>query len=230
MADRRVSPALGPREHRYYRCTRYTKGDHPRVRVREADLDGQVLALFGKMRIENESVRGWIVEVLRARGQDVQQQASQESATIAKELAQVRQQAERLLTLRLMDEITPETFRSKSEELRAKESRLALRLEGQGRQQAERIDLAVKVFELSQSLGEKWVASDTLEKRQLLEIVCLNLTLYGVSLVPEMRKPFDLVAEGLLVSSCRGERSSAEPDNSTGGLEIMLTAADLQAA
>ena len=195
--------STGPREHRYYRCARYSKGDHPRVRMRESELDGQMLALFGKMRIEDESVRGWIVDVLRARGQDVQQQASQESATIAKELAQVRQQAERLLTLRLMDEITPETFRSKSEELRAKESSLALRLEGQGRQQAERIDVAVKVFELSQSLGEKWVTSDTLEKRQLLEIICLNLTLDGVTLVPEMRKPFDMVAEGLLVSSSR---------------------------
>jgi len=198
--------STGPREYRYYRCGQYSKGDHPRDRMREVDLDGQMLALFAKMRIEDESVRGWIVDVLRARGQDVQQQASQETAAITKELAQVRQQAERLLTLRLMDEITPETFRSKSEELRAKESSLALRLEGQGRQQAERHDVAVKVFELSQSLGEKWVTSDTLEKRQLLEIVCLNLTLDGVTLVPEMRKPFDLVAEGLLVSSSRGNR------------------------
>jgi len=64
----------------------------------------------------------------------------------------------------------------------------------------------VNVFELSQSLGEKWVASDTLEMRQLLDIVCLNLTLDGVTLVPEMRKPFDMVAEGLLVSSSRGNR------------------------
>jgi len=64
----------------------------------------------------------------------------------------------------------------------------------------------VRVFELSQALGEKWVAADTMEKRQLLEIVCLNLTLDGATLVPEMRKPFDMVAEGLLVSSCRGNR------------------------
>ncbi len=163
--------ATGPREHRYYRCARYNKADHPRVRVREADFDGQMLALFAKMRIEDESVRGWIVDVLRARGQDVQAEAREESERIAKQLAQVRQQAERLLTLRLMDEITPETFRSKSEELKGQEGRLVLRLEGQGRQQSERADLAVRVFELSQALGEKWVASDTLEKRQLLEIV-----------------------------------------------------------
>jgi len=61
------------------------------------------------------------------------------------------------------------------------------------------------VFELSQTLATKWVAADIPEKRLLLEIVCLNWTLDGVSLSPTMRKPFDLLAEGLLVSSSRGE-------------------------
>jgi len=61
--------------------------------------------------------------------------------------------------------------------------------------------LAVKVFELSQALAAKWLAADIAEKRLLLEIIGLNWTLDGVSLVPQMRKPFDLLAEGLLVSS-----------------------------
>src|SRR5947207_1161190 len=39
-----------------------------------------------------------------------------------------------------------------------------------------------------------------------LEIVCLNWTLGGVSLVPEWRKPFDLLAEGLLTKESRGDR------------------------
>ena len=64
--------------------------------------------------------------------------------------------------------------------------------------------MAVKVFELSQALSEKWLVADTTEKRLLLEIICLNWTLDGVTLVPQMRKPFDLLVEGLLVSSSRG--------------------------
>jgi hypothetical protein len=39
------------------RCAKYTKAGHPRVRVPEADLDKQVLAVFDKMRIEDEGVR-----------------------------------------------------------------------------------------------------------------------------------------------------------------------------
>jgi hypothetical protein len=35
-------------------------------------------------------------------------------------------------------------------------------------------------------------------KRRLLEIVCLNCRLDDVTLVPTMRKPFDVLAEGLI--------------------------------
>ena len=42
--------------------------------------------------------------------------------------------------------------------------------------------------------------------QSLLEIVCLNCRLEGKNLVPTMRKPFDMLAEGLELSKNRGER------------------------
>ena len=79
--------------------------------------------------------------------------------------------------------------------------------------------MAVKVFELSQALTSKWLAADIAEKRLLLEIICLNWTLDGVTLVPQMRKPFDMLAEGLLVSSSRGDRRLTFP-NDMGSLRL----------
>lgn len=58
--------------------------------------------------------------------------------------------------------------------MRSQETRLQTRLEGFGRQQSQRAELAVKVFELSQSLGNKGLAADIAEKRLLLEIIGLN--------------------------------------------------------
>jgi site-specific DNA recombinase len=52
------------------------------------------------------------------------------------------------------------------------------------------------VFELSQTLKEQWLTADYAAKRRLLEIVCLNCRLDGVTLCPEMRKPFDVLVEG----------------------------------
>jgi len=50
------------------------------------------------------------------------------------------------------------------------------------------------------------IAAAIAEKLKLLEIICLNWTLNGVEFVSEMKKPFDLLVEGLLVPSSRGDR------------------------
>jgi site-specific DNA recombinase len=199
------STAAGPRTYRYYRCAAYNKGEHPRVRLNEAEFDKQVLSLIGRMRIDDEALRDWIVSVLRAKSKTAEQSAVSERDALQRELEGVRKQKQRLLDLRLLDEIESSTFAEKQAELRSKETRLQTKLEGCGRQQSERADLAVKAFELSQSLTSKWLAADIAEKRLLLEIICLNWTLDGVTLVPQMRKPFDVLVEGLLVSSSRGD-------------------------
>ena len=44
----------GERDYNYYRCSKYSSKGHPRIRLTEADLDAQVLALFAKLRIEDD--------------------------------------------------------------------------------------------------------------------------------------------------------------------------------
>lgn len=94
----------------------------------------------------------------------------------------------------------------KSMEIRGRIARLTLLLEAADRGRDEHADLARKAFELSQTLTERWVVADCAAKRQILEIVCLNFRLDGVSLVPEWRKPFDVVVKGLSVLSSRGDK------------------------
>ena len=67
-------------------------------------------------------------------------------------------------------------------------------------------ELAVKAFELSQSLEQRWVKADARTKRQLLQIVCLNYSLDGATLVPTIRKPFDILVEGPISKNNRGDR------------------------
>jgi len=74
------------------------------------------------------------------------------------------------------------------------------------RSRNETIDIAVKAFELSQSLRSKWVAADYAAKRRILEIVCLNCSLDDVNLCATMRKPFDLLAKGLVSKDSRGDK------------------------
>jgi hypothetical protein len=52
---------------------------------------------------------------------------------------------------------------------------------------------------------EKWLTADVRAKLQSLEIVCLNFRLVDVTLVPQIRKPFDVLAEGLVLKNSRGD-------------------------
>ena len=108
--------------------------------------------------------------------------------------------------MRLAEEIDEATFARKHTEMRDRLASIKLQLDVLDRSHDETADLAAKVFELSQTLKQQWLTADYAAKRRLLEIVFLNCRLDDVTLVPTMRKPFDVLVEGLLSENSRGDR------------------------
>ncbi len=194
------------KEYVYYRCSQYNAPGHPRVRLNEEKIDLQMLAIFDKMRIESDDVREWFAAQLRVRTKFEQEDARLKAEEIQRQLSLLRQQQTRLLNLRLLDEIDQETMAEKATELRDREANFKLRLDACDLGRHENGEIAIKAFELSQHLRSKWLTADYSVKRRYLEIVFLNFVLDDVTLVPETRKPFDLLVEGPLVSSSRGDR------------------------
>lgn len=74
----------------------------------------------------------------------------------------------------------------------------------------ETAELAAKVLEFSQTFRQQWLTADYAAKRRILEIVRLNFRLDGATLVPTMRKPFDVLAEGLISENSRGDKTPIE--------------------
>ena len=99
----------------------------------------------------------------------------------------------------MADDIDQEVFARKSTEIRDRLASIKLQIDALDRSHDETAELASKVFELSQTLRQQWLTADYDAKRRILEIVCLNCQLDGATLVPEIRKPFDVLAEGLLL-------------------------------
>ena len=195
----------GAKEYVYYRCSRYNAKDHPRIRLTERELDEQVLELFDRIRIEDEKVRSWFHRVLRERTRQTQEENRERSGQLKRQLALVEQQKDRLLNLRLMEEIRAETFAAKNTDLRDRAAQIRLQLEACDRGRDENAGIVVKAFELSRVLREKYVNAEPVAKRHILEIVCLNFTLQDATLVPTIGKPFDVLAEGLVLSNGRGD-------------------------
>jgi site-specific DNA recombinase len=165
-----------------------------------------MFALFDKLRVEDAEFRDTFREQLRKATNWELGRSSQEDGELKKRHTEVVRQQGQLLNLRLLEEINADTYAAKAQELRDEESELRLQIEGASRNRNETIDIAIKAFELSQNLRAKWFAADWAAKRRILEIVCLNWKLDGVSLVPEWRKPFDLLAEGLQKKDSREYR------------------------
>jgi site-specific DNA recombinase len=194
----------GTREYVYYRCTKYNAPGHPRTRVTEAELDRQMLALFDKMRIEDPAVRDWFRAVLASQTRDAQADSRAQRSELQRQTTLLVAQQDRLLNLRINDQIDEATFGRKQTELRDRLASIKLQLEVVDRSHDETADLAMKVFELSQTLREQWITADYTAKRRILEIVCLNCQLVDGTLCPTIRKPFDVLAEGLLVPDSGG--------------------------
>jgi DNA invertase Pin-like site-specific DNA recombinase len=213
----------GEKAYTYYRCTYYNVPGHPRIRVTEADLDRQVLAVFAKMRIEDDDVREWFQTVLRSQTRDAQQESLAQRAELQRQETLLVSQQDRLLNMRLGDEVDEATFAKKQTEIRDRLSSIKLQIEILDRSHDEMTDLASKVFELSQTLTDKWLNADYATKRRILEIVFLNCRLDDVTLVPTIRKPFDVLAEGLVSENSRGERIFTQP-------KIEFKAEDFRAA
>lgn len=72
------------------------------------------------------------------------------------------------------------------------------------RSRVEKGELALKMFELSQTLEDKWLTSDYRAKRRLLEMVCLNFSLHDVNLDMTLNKVFSALTEDLVLAENRG--------------------------
>ena len=194
----------GEHHYIYYRCSGYTAAGHPRVRVTEAELDRQVLELFGRMRVEDPEIRDWFRAVLASQTRDAQSDARAQREELLRQSSLLVAQQDRLLNLRLGEEVDQDTFARKHTELRDRLASIKLQLDVLDRSHDETAELAARVFELSQTLQNTWVSADYATKRRILEIVCLNCRLDGASAVFTTRKPFDVLVEGLDLSKSRG--------------------------
>ena len=184
--------------------------DHPRIRLTERQLDSQMLAIFDSLRVEDDEFRDTFREQLRQATNWEFAQASKEDGVLKNRHTEVVRLQAQLLNLRLLEEIDADTFAEKARELRDEAASLRLEIERCDRGRNETIDIAVKAFELSQSLRAKWVKADYAAKRRILEIVCLNCSLDDVNLCATMRKPFDLLAKGLCLKDSRGDKTPLE--------------------
>lgn len=191
-ADRKTKVLADGRsaQYTYFRCSGIGAHGHPKVRLREADLDAQVLAIFDSLRLSSDEQREWFVEQLTARTRSNQEAAARHRAALRKDLGRVAAEKDRLVRLHLAGEVARDSYQRLHEELVERESRLLVQVEEGAAEQSAEAELVVKAFELSQDLAARWDAGGVSEKRILLDTVSSEWLLEGETLVPKLRMAF----------------------------------------
>ncbi len=103
-----------------------------------------------------------------------------------------------LLNGRLAREFDQETFAHKDTELRDEEARLKAQIDAIDDHRTD--EFGRRDVELSQHLRDHSLGADPAAKRRILQILSSNWTLEGGTLTPALRKPFDVLARGLVTA------------------------------
>lgn len=144
-----IKKATG-KEYVYYRCTMYNQPGHPRIRLREQQIDEQIQALFARIK-QPDTVREWFARTLLEWTKDQQKSSKKTISGIERELTLLREQQDRLLNLRLLEEIDADTYAAKSTDLRDRIAVLTTQIDAADRGREEQADVALKTFEIGRA-------------------------------------------------------------------------------
>ena len=183
----------GTRQYTYYRCSRYTAKDHPRIRIREEQLESQVLQMFEQMEANSEPIKAWLIKVCGHRTRDAHRLATEKIKELKRQLSRVAKQQNELLELRLAITINDERFQIKRDELRQREELLQRQIQSCAFVREQSMTCAAEAGDVFKRIPEKWPTADFQTKRRILEIIFGKFTLNGKTLVTSNRTPFELL-------------------------------------
>jgi site-specific DNA recombinase len=197
----------GVREHVYYRCANNRPGaDHPKVRWRSNDLEMAIIKDLQRMRLPTPEIAAWFRESLAAAFADVTAAKRRQVTSLTKRKPELATMQDRLLNAYLAGTIDEATYAAKSAEIKGDLMQSDETLEQLNSAESVDSDLGLRHFEWSQNMANLWLGSNISQKREILDLICLNRTLSDVSLVLVKRKPFDFLFERLSIQSNRGDR------------------------
>ena len=138
--------------------------------MNQGQIDQQLLALFATIKLDTET-RQWFVAVIKARAKAGQVNNKQNKIELRRQHDSIETKLQSLLDLRIEGSIGQDEFVAKRLELQDRQAAVRLQLECADRDNDAVADLAIKAFEFSQTLTERWFTADYNAKRTILSIM-----------------------------------------------------------
>jgi len=193
------------REHIYYRCGNDVQGpDHPTVRWRADSLETAIAAQLNALKLPTPEITDWFRAALRAALADEGRFNREKQAALQKRQAELQARRDRLLDVFLGGAIEKDVYESKAAEIRRDLDGVTRQLTEEFTVNTDFVEMAEKVFNLTQKAADTWLGSNSVIRRELLDVLSLNRGLTNTSLVVTWNKPFDALAEQPKTENGRG--------------------------
>jgi site-specific DNA recombinase len=207
----------------YYHCTG-NKGRCPEKYVREEEVAAQFGEALRAIQLDEE-VLAWVTTALRESHRDAKRYHHEMIASLQKQYQRLKDRLDRMYIDKLDGTISQDAFDRMSETFR-KEQHDALQKIAQHQSAHETyVEEGVRLLELAQRAVILYEKQEMQEKRKLINFVCSNSMWKDGRLIPQYRKPFDLLA----VANQSYQQTKATSPEESGLCPIWLPVlADLQ--
>lgn len=176
----------------YYHCTG-NRGKCPEKYAREADIAEQFGSAIKAIQLDGE-VLGWIKAALKGSHEVQERQHREALASFHEQYDKLQKRLDAIYLDKLDGKITREFYEQRSNQWRREQQDILRKIEKHQGANWAYVDEGIRLLELAQRAAILYEKQDMLEKRRLLNFVCSNSIWKDGKLIPNYRKPFDLLA------------------------------------
>jgi site-specific DNA recombinase len=190
----------------YYRCTR-RRGPCGQPGVTEAELEEMIKQNISKIEIDRE-IWKLGVDLLKAKHSNEVDIDIQVRKQLEKEKDKVDLELDKLLQMRLNEEITADEYAEAKRKLVDRQMELKAKTEDRENTSANWLELAENFFETAFQAREILEGNNPEQKKELVRTVGWNLILNNKNLEFSFRKPFDVLLQPSIRTDMQGWKES----------------------
>ena len=186
----------GPKKYVYYRCARYQSQGHPRVRLREHELDIQTRQLLAEFRVIQPEFQQFVLNVALSRLENERIRSEVQGEEVKRQLSLIGGQREELLNLRLAKAIADEKFSAKQAELEERETLIQRQVQMMEEQRNQNNALATHAPEVFEQIQQDWDNLNFSSKQDILRLLFTGFVLDDRTLMTGNETPLELFWAG----------------------------------
>ena len=179
----------------YYHCTGQKDPSCSQNNyIEQKNLEQQIVKHLEKLIVPEELIK-WAIAQIESKGENMASKNKDVLDSQKRELSKIKIKLDNLFDLRLSEEISNELFISKKAELIKSQERLTNSLKSIEDDNEDITNKIQQLFDFSNALITKFNNADKLKKKEILSVICSNLTLLDKKLSLTFKKPINYVAE-----------------------------------